>query len=144
MKPRPSAPLLLLVLALGLPVTARPASPASKETLKAEVAAMEDAFCTLAREKGILAAFEHDAAPDVAFVDTDPRRYRGLAAVRERLGPDRLLPHDLETPARRHLAVRQGQRRTRPLGFRAAQKPKATASPRPSAPGRPDNRRAPA
>jgi hypothetical protein len=53
-----------MVLALALPTTVRPASPASKETLKAEVAAMEDAFCAMAREKGILAAFEYDAAPD--------------------------------------------------------------------------------
>jgi ketosteroid isomerase-like protein len=89
MKTRFFVSLLLVALALGLPVTARPASPATKELLKAEVAAMEDAFCALAREKGIRAAFEHYAAPDVAFVDTDPRRYRGLAAVRERLGPDR-------------------------------------------------------
>jgi len=52
------------------------------------VAKMEDAFCTMAREKGILAAFEHFAAPDVAFIDTDPRHYRGLEAVRARIGPD--------------------------------------------------------
>ncbi|MFA5057496.1 MAG: DUF4440 domain-containing protein [Opitutaceae bacterium] len=60
-----------------------------KDVLKAELAGMEDAFCAMAREKGILAAFEYFAAPDVAFVDTDPRRFRGLAAVRERMGPDR-------------------------------------------------------
>lgn len=65
-----------------------PARPAGKEALKAELTRMEDVFCAMAREKGILAAFEYFAAPDVAFVDTDPRRFRGLAAVRERIGPD--------------------------------------------------------
>lgn len=65
------------------------AMPARKEALKAELAKMEDAFCAMAKEKGILAAFEHFAAPDVAFIDTDPRQYRGLEAVRRRLGPDR-------------------------------------------------------
>ena len=49
---------------------------------------MEDAFCAMAAEKGILAAFTHFAAPDVAFVDTDPRKFRGLEAVRARIGPD--------------------------------------------------------
>jgi ketosteroid isomerase-like protein len=71
------------ILALGAV-----AAPPDKEKLKAEVAKMEDAFCAMAQEKGLLAAFEHFAAPDVAFIDTDPRRFRGLAAVRERLGPD--------------------------------------------------------
>jgi len=83
--------LLLILLPPAHPADA-PAAPAaapSKEKLKAELAAMEDAFCAMGREKGLLAAFEHFAAPDVAFVDTDPRRFRGLAAVRERLGPDR-------------------------------------------------------
>jgi hypothetical protein len=55
---------------------------------KAEVAAMEDAFCAMAREKGLSAAFQHFAAPDVAFIDTDPRKFRGPAAVRERMGED--------------------------------------------------------
>jgi len=50
---------------------------------------MEDAFCAMAREKGLLAAFSHFAAPDVAFIDTDPRKFRGPAAVLERIGPDR-------------------------------------------------------
>ena len=59
-----------------------------KEKLKAEVAAMEDAFCALAKEKGLNAAFAHFAAPDVAFIDTDPRKFRGPAAVQERMGPD--------------------------------------------------------
>ena len=56
--------------------------------LKQEVAKMEDAFCAMAGEKGLLAAFQHFAAPDVAFIDTDPRRFRGPAAVLERMGPD--------------------------------------------------------
>jgi ketosteroid isomerase-like protein len=59
-----------------------------KQKLKAELAKMEDAFSAMAQEKGILAAFEHFAAPDVAFIDTDPRKYRGLEAVRQRMGPD--------------------------------------------------------
>jgi ketosteroid isomerase-like protein len=59
-----------------------------KTALKVELARMEDAFCALAKEKGLRAAFEFYAAPDVAFIDTDPRRFRGLAAVRERIGPD--------------------------------------------------------
>ncbi len=82
---------LATLLLLALAPAALPAAPAaaSREKLKAEVAAMEDAFCAMGREKGLLAAFEHFAAPDVAFVDTDPRQYRGLAAVRQRLGPDR-------------------------------------------------------
>jgi ketosteroid isomerase-like protein len=64
------------------------AKPATKDALKAALAKMEDDFCAMAREKGILAAFEYFAAPDVAFVDTDPRKFRGLAAVRERIGLD--------------------------------------------------------
>ena len=64
------------------------AKAAGKEALKAEVAKMEDAFCAMAKDRGILAAFEYFAAPDVAFVDTDPSKLRGLAAVRERMGPD--------------------------------------------------------
>lgn len=69
---------------LSLPASAAP----DKEKLKKEVAAMEDAFCAMAQEKGLLAAFEKFAAPDVAFIDTDPRKYRGLEAVRQRMGPD--------------------------------------------------------
>lgn len=61
---------------------------APKDKLKAGLAAMEDAFCAMAREKGILAAFQHFAAPDVAFIDTDPRQWRGPAAVQQRMGPD--------------------------------------------------------
>jgi ketosteroid isomerase-like protein len=60
-----------------------------KEKLKVELAKMEDAFCTMAKEKGVLAAFEYFAAPDVAFIDTDPAKYRGIEAVRRRLGPDK-------------------------------------------------------
>ena len=77
--------LLLLPVAFGAEA---PIKAGDKAALKAELARMEDAFCTMAREKGIRAAFEYYAAPDVAFVDTDPRKFRGLAAVRERMGPD--------------------------------------------------------
>ena len=76
--------LLLALLAGSTPLQAAP----DKEKLKAEVAAMEDAFCAMGREKGLLAAFQHFAAPDVAFIDTDPRQWRGAPAVRERMGPD--------------------------------------------------------
>ena len=65
---------LLLLAPLALPAAI------DKEKTKKEVAAMEDAFCAMAAEKGLLAAFEHFAAPDVAFVDTDPRKFRGLEA----------------------------------------------------------------
>lgn len=64
------------------------AATADKEKWKAELAQVEAAFSAMAQEKGILAAFEHFAAPDVAFIDTDPRKFRGIAAVRERMGPD--------------------------------------------------------
>jgi hypothetical protein len=73
----------MLLLAL-LPLTSLAAMP-DKSRLKAELARMEDAFSAMAQEKGILPAFEHFAAPDVAFIDTDPRKFRGLAAVRERM-----------------------------------------------------------
>jgi ketosteroid isomerase-like protein len=62
------------------------ADQSNKEKLKAEIAATETAFSAMAQDKGILAAFEHFAAPNVAFVDTDPRKWRGLDAVRQRLG----------------------------------------------------------
>lgn len=74
-----------LALAFALLVSIAAAAP-DKEKLKAEIAATENAFSAMAQEKGLLAAFEHFAAPDVAFVDTDPRQWRGLAAVRERMG----------------------------------------------------------
>jgi ketosteroid isomerase-like protein len=77
MKTLPLAFVLLASIAIAAP---------DREKLKAEIAATENAFSAMAQEKGILAAFEHFAAPDVAFVDTDPRKWRGLAAVRERLG----------------------------------------------------------
>jgi ketosteroid isomerase-like protein len=77
----------LLALCLPLVVSTAFAVP-DKDKLKKEVAAMEDAFCAMAQEKGLLAAFEHFAAPDVAFIDTDPRKYRGLEAVRQRMGAD--------------------------------------------------------
>lgn len=77
---------LLLLIALLVPLAAN-AAP-DKANLKKELAAMEDKFSAMAAEKGLLAAFSHFAAPDVAFIDTDPRKFRGLEAVRERLGPD--------------------------------------------------------
>ncbi|MBS0662638.1 MAG: DUF4440 domain-containing protein [Verrucomicrobia bacterium] len=77
----------VFVSALAL-VSALHATPPDREKLKQEVARMEDAFCAMAKERGIRAAFEHFAAPDVAFIDTDPRKYRGLEAVRARIGPD--------------------------------------------------------
>ena len=77
---------ILLLLALFAPLALHAA--VDKEKIKKEVAAMEDAFCAMAAEKGLLAAFSHFAAPDVAFIDTDPRKFRGLEAVRERMGPD--------------------------------------------------------
>lgn len=75
---------LAFISCAALSVSAAP----DKEKLKAEVAALEDAFCTMAKEKGIRAAFEYFAAPDVAFIDTDPRKWRGIEAVRQRIGPD--------------------------------------------------------
>ncbi len=78
-------PLILLALLCGVvPGLAAP----GQEKLKAEVAALEDAFCAMAQAKGLNAAFAHFAAPDVAFIDTDPRKFRGPAAVQERMGPD--------------------------------------------------------
>jgi ketosteroid isomerase-like protein len=79
---------VLLLLALTSLVATTTAKEIDQEKAKAELAKMEDAFCAMVQEKGLLAAFEHFAAPDVAFIDTDPRQYRGLAAVRARMGPD--------------------------------------------------------
>jgi ketosteroid isomerase-like protein len=62
------------------------AGTTERQRAKAEITVAEHAFSAMAQEKGVLAAFEHFAAPDVAFVDTDPRRWRGLEAVRERMG----------------------------------------------------------
>ena len=56
-----------------------------KAPLKAELVAVENAFNQMAQDKGILPAFEHFAAPDVAFIDTDPRQFRGIEAVRKRM-----------------------------------------------------------
>lgn len=72
-------PTLIISIAAGAPAT---------DNVKKELAAMEDQFCAMAQEKGLLAAFSHFAAPDVAFIDTDPRKFRGPDAVRERMGPD--------------------------------------------------------
>jgi ketosteroid isomerase-like protein len=70
------------------PIAPTAAKSSGRESLKAEVAGMEDAFCAMAKVKGLRAAFEYFAAPDVAFIDTDPRKFRGLAAVRKRIGTD--------------------------------------------------------
>jgi ketosteroid isomerase-like protein len=69
------------------PSAAVPAKP-DKTELKKELAAMEDAFCAMGKSQGLLAAFKYFAAPDVSFIDTDPRKWRGLPAVVERIGPD--------------------------------------------------------
>jgi ketosteroid isomerase-like protein len=76
---------LAALLAAGACALALHGSP-DKEHLKRELAAMEDRFSAMAQEKGVLAAFAHFAAPDAAFIDTDPRRFRGAEAVRERMG----------------------------------------------------------
>jgi ketosteroid isomerase-like protein len=90
-------PALVIAAALAFTVSAKalakadPALPSAgqdRAKLKTEVARMEDAFCAMAAERGLLAAFQHFAAPDVAFIDTDPRQWRGPAAVLERIGPD--------------------------------------------------------
>ena len=80
---------LLASFALCLALVGSIHAAPDREKLKAEVAGMEDAFCAMAKEKGLLAAFSHFAAPDVAFIDTDPRKFRGPAAVQERIGPDK-------------------------------------------------------
>jgi ketosteroid isomerase-like protein len=77
----------VLVFSLALAGAAK-AAP-DKAVLKAEVAGMEDAFCAMAKAQGLRAAFLHYAAPDVAFIDTDPRKFHGTAAVLERIGPDK-------------------------------------------------------
>jgi ketosteroid isomerase-like protein len=77
-----------LFTALVLLATAIGVRAADLERFKAELIQVEHAFNAMAQEKGLLAAFQHFAAPDVAFIDTDPRRFRGPAAVRERLGED--------------------------------------------------------
>lgn len=80
--------LITTLLLAALFATAGAKADVDKAKLKAELATMEDAFCAMAREKGLNAAFAHFAAPDVAFIDTDPRKFRGPAAVQERMGPD--------------------------------------------------------
>ena len=80
--------ILIVAVASVLTLSAFAAEKPDKEKLKAELAKMEDRFCAMAQEKGLLAAFQYFAAPDVAFVDTDPRKYRGAEAVAKRIGPD--------------------------------------------------------
>jgi ketosteroid isomerase-like protein len=81
-------PLYAGLLFAALAVMALASESPDKVKLQAEVATMEDAFCAMAKSQGLLAAFRHFAAPDVAFIDTDPRKWRGEAAVQERIGPD--------------------------------------------------------
>lgn len=80
--------LALITLLLAWAVSPAFAAASNKDKWKSELVAAENAFSAMAQEKGLLAAFEHFAAPDVAFIDTDPRQYRGLAAVRQRMGQD--------------------------------------------------------
>ena len=80
-------PTLLLAAALAVTPIVVSAHP-DKEKLKHEIAGMEDAFCAMAKANGLRAAFLHFAAPDVAFIDTDTRQYRGAAAILQRIGPD--------------------------------------------------------
>ena len=79
---------LLVITALLATLPAPPAAT-DREQMKKDLAAMEDQFSAMARDRGILAAFQHFAAPDVTFIDTDPRQWRGVAAVNERMGEDR-------------------------------------------------------
>ncbi|MBI2518741.1 MAG: DUF4440 domain-containing protein [Opitutae bacterium] len=79
----------LLALVALLAAAAGLSAAVDKEQVKKEIADMEDKFCAMAQEKGILAAFQYYAAPDVSFIDTDPRQWRGPAAVLQRMGPDR-------------------------------------------------------
>jgi ketosteroid isomerase-like protein len=79
---------IILAVALLLGGAGLSAAP-DKAQLRKELAAMEDAFCAMVKEKGVLAAFTHFAAPDVAFLNPDPRKWRGYDAVRERMGADR-------------------------------------------------------
>ncbi len=78
----------LLLFCSPVVLSAAEAAKPDKARLKAELAAMEDAFCAMAKDKGLLAAFQHFAAPDVTFIDTDPRKWQGPAAVLQRIGPD--------------------------------------------------------
>jgi ketosteroid isomerase-like protein len=84
----PSQFLTAVLFSAALSTVALAKVEPDKEKLKTEVAGMEDAFYAMAKSQGLLAAFQHFAAPDVAFIDTDPRKWRGPAAVLERIGPD--------------------------------------------------------
>jgi ketosteroid isomerase-like protein len=77
--------IIIILALLALPAMS---APPNKEELMAELVKVEAAFSAMAQDKGLLAAFEFFAAPDVAFIDTDPRKFRGLEAVRARMGPD--------------------------------------------------------
>jgi len=75
----------LLILAALASVIASAAEKPNKEKLKAELVKVEAEFSAMAQTKGLLAAFQHFGAPDVAFLDVDPRKFRGPDAVRERM-----------------------------------------------------------
>lgn len=75
-----------LAVLVSLVAAALASAAVDKEKLKQELVAVEEQFSAMAQEKGVLAAFEHFAAPDVAFIDTDPRQFRGPAAVKHRMG----------------------------------------------------------
>jgi ketosteroid isomerase-like protein len=78
--------LLRRLLFLGIiPLLAFAAEKPDKAKLKAELVKVEEEFSAMAQAKGLLAAFQHFAAPDVAFLDVDPRKFRGPDAVRERV-----------------------------------------------------------
>lgn len=84
----PSLLLAAALLSATLSAATLAKAEPDKAKLKTEVAAMEDAFCAMAKEKGLRTAFQHFAAPDVSFIDTDPRQWHGPAAVLKRIGPD--------------------------------------------------------
>src|ERR1019366_4136538 len=61
--------------------------PEEATRLWAVSASLDPSFAIVHRN--LATAYAHrKPAPDVAFVDTDPRKFRCLAAVRERIGPD--------------------------------------------------------
>ena len=78
-----------LVALLSLLAVSLTAFAADTESLKKELAAMEDEFCAATRTLGILAAFKHYAAPDATMLAVDPRKFRGAEAIERAIGPDR-------------------------------------------------------
>jgi ketosteroid isomerase-like protein len=76
---------LLFSVALLTPLFTLAAEKPHQARLKAELVQVEQEFNAMAQSKGLLAAFQHFAAPDVAFLDVDPRKFRGPDAVRQRM-----------------------------------------------------------